>query len=1183
MINRQCNFTLFNSPITIFLLLSICFQSFLLKADSLELIKDINDNIDSSEGWEPGNGIVFNDVLYFSANDGNHGHELWSYDVASNSAVMLADIYEGIEGSAPDNFVVFDGKIYFSAESAGTGQELWLYDPNIQQVTLVKDIAESDADGRPRDFVAYNDVLYFIAYREDVGGEVFKLEAGSTEPSLLADIKAGQLSSGASGLTLYKEKLYLQANSGDDSGNELFVIEPETGEVSLAADIYAGSNASNPKEFYVFDGKLYFQAKDMNGQELWRYDADKGTATLIADISPDGSSSPTFLVGIEDTLYFTAYTTDLGRELWSYNDSDGVQLVTDIYTGTSSSDPSELFVFNDAIYFSAMNAEFGEELWRYIPASSSTELVTDIAVEANDDGSPNTYLVVEGGFYFFANNGSLDQLWYFESETDQSTAILTGRVVTYGSNPTDFIYFQGKVYFNANAPGFGQELHEYDPKTGEVTLLVDIREGSNSSFIGDFAIYDEELYFSATNGVDGRELMKYSPISGQVSLVKDIHNSGGSSPKRLIAYMGALYFTADTPEFGEELYQYKADTNELTRLTDINQGSNDSDIYEIIGFNNHVYFSADDNDEFGAELWRYDPQSGVVDMPFDLNGEDYGAPEFLTLFNDKLYFVAEDMELDRILYSYDTGGNLLQHLGDEEASFHALTAFNNKLVMGRTTDEFGAELWVFDPNDSSLELIADIREGGEDSYPNHFAQVNDVLYFQAEGEGIGEELWAYDGQNVILVADIKSGYDSGSPAEMIAAGNKLVLVAEDHNTDREVWRYIPNLAPEFITQLNQAIVIEEDRGLLQFNLSLEAADENNDEIFWNISKPAEHGEASLQNTDSNSRNIYYRSVSHYHGDDTFTLTITDATGLSTSMAINVEVLPVNDAPRGTLSVIGDVIDGSEISMLVNITDNDGLGEFSYQWLDQDNNLLSQDVNLSLSSEHVFKTIHAAITYIDDDGTKEVVNSASFTVDFLPEADYDNDGLNNDLEYMTGSDLFLSDTDNDGMNDLYEFEQGTDILTADSDEDFDLDGLTNIEEMNLGTSLWTEDSDFDGVVDGSDAYPLDQTEQTNTDGDAWGNNADWDDDNDGLPDLYEELFEHLNSLNPDDAKTDLDNDGFDALTEFKAATSPIDETSTPDSSLTSRIISEQSVALDLFTNKLAGERATRCYFKSSKPR
>jgi len=80
-----------------------------------------------------------------------------------------------------------------------------------------------------------------------------------------------------------------------------------------------------------------------------------------------------------------------------------------------------------------------------------------------------------------------------------------------------------------------------------------------------------------------------------------------------------------------------------------------------------------------------------------------------------------------------------------------------------------------------------------------------------------------------------------------------------------------------------------------------------------------------------------------------------------------------------------------------------------------------------------------------------------------------------------------------------------------------------------------DSDVDGTPDASDAFPYDPAESLDTDGDTIGNNADTDDDGDGMPDLYEEN----NGLNPvvADATGDLDGDGLTNLQELQLTSDP----------------------------------------------
>ena len=126
-------------------------------------------------------------------------------------------------------------------------------------------------------------------------------------------------------------------------------------------------------------------------------------------------------------------------------------------------------------------------------------------------------------------------------------------------------------------------------------------------------------------------------------------------------------------------------------------------------------------------------------------------------------------------------------------------------------------------------------------------------------------------------------------------------------------------------------------------------------------------------------------------------------------------------------------------------------------------------------------------------------------------DDDNDGLTDIEEAALGTNPLLADTDGDTVNDSMDAFPLDDTETTDTDgdrignnadPDDDNDGLTDIEEAALGTNPLLADTDGDTVNDSMDAFPLDDTETTDTDGDRIGNNADPDDDNDGLTDIEE---------------------------------------------------------------------------------
>ena len=159
------------------------------------LVADINPG--GSGLTLPGDFIVFNGQLYFRANEGSRGFELWRYD-GTNPPTLAADIQPGSRGSSPDDFTIFNGQLYFRADDGtGSGKELWRYDGTNapQRVTDLNpgtdpNLTSGNAD--PTNLQGFNGQLYFRANDGTNGTELWTYKPQSLPTP--AGISNGSLS-----------------------------------------------------------------------------------------------------------------------------------------------------------------------------------------------------------------------------------------------------------------------------------------------------------------------------------------------------------------------------------------------------------------------------------------------------------------------------------------------------------------------------------------------------------------------------------------------------------------------------------------------------------------------------------------------------------------------------------------------------------------------------------------------------------------------------------------------------------------------------------------------------------------------------------------------------------------------------------------------------------------------------
>jgi len=89
------------------------------------LVKDIKPGAGFSS---PGSLTLVDGTLFFAADDGLNGRELWASDGTAAGTVLVKDINPGAGDSAPYELATVNGTLFFRADDGTTGEELWTSD-----------------------------------------------------------------------------------------------------------------------------------------------------------------------------------------------------------------------------------------------------------------------------------------------------------------------------------------------------------------------------------------------------------------------------------------------------------------------------------------------------------------------------------------------------------------------------------------------------------------------------------------------------------------------------------------------------------------------------------------------------------------------------------------------------------------------------------------------------------------------------------------------------------------------------------------------------------------------------------------------------------------------------------------------------------------------------------------------
>lgn len=707
----------------------------------------------------------FNGALYFQANDGVNGYELFKAEHLSPyfyTSALVKDILPGGGSGSPSSLYAWNGNLYFTADDGVNGAELWKSDGTTAGTVLVSDIWPGWYGSWPTGFAGLgDDMVLFTAYNDISGYELWRTNGTAAGTELVMDILTGPESSYPSRLTFVDGTVYFSAYT-PETGSELWKTNGTAAGTALVKDIEPGPSNSSPLNFTAGTSRLYFSANSAaTGRELYSTTGTASSTKLMADIAPatlDGISKSHNGLTLGNTLVFPAQNGAIGMELWkSTGTAAGTKLLQDCLN--SDSNPLGFTKSGDYLFFSAEIDSIGTELWKTDGTTAGTVLVKDIRELGSSD--PAHFTDLNGLLIFTAiSAGTGTEIWASDGTAAGTFQIKDIGDGWGGSKPHNLKKIGNAVYFSARNTSMGFELWKTDGTEAGTMLVKEINAGPEDSDPSElYDIGGGISLFMATTAGQGRELWKTDGTAEGTVLVKDIESGPGSgigydySDGAVLA--GIFYFRASDDAQGNELWRSDGTEAGTYIVKDINPGAPHSAPFSFATMGNSVYFAAFSPSK-GIEVWKTDGTAAGTVLLKDISvGSSSSIYENLESFqnvfsvvNGNLYFSANSLSSGQELWRSDgTAAGTIQLKdiipGSQGSYPYALGASSTLFLFGAYHPTFGAELWKSSGTAGGTVMVQDIYSGEEGSIPSNGAVLGNKFIFGALSNFNGVEVLAY--------------------------------------------------------------------------------------------------------------------------------------------------------------------------------------------------------------------------------------------------------------------------------------------------------------------------------------------------------------------------------------------------------------------------------------------------------
>lgn len=743
---------------------------------------------------------TLNGVLYFSADEGQGGTELWRSDGTSSGTYRLRDIRPGTAGSGPEEFAVAGSQVYFVADDGTSGSELWTTDGTVSGTLRVADIFPgSTGSGVFRMVVAGNNVFF----RADDGSHGVELWRANASGATLIDVNTtGPSNAGSSphSLIALGDGVLFAGTTGGSVGvpavQRLYRGGGSGSSVTPLADLSFGVRI---QPLLTVAGRVIFRIDPDIGNafvEMWTSDGTPaGTMPLRPNGVPLFFPTTTFSValGNNEGFFFASSGTPADPvNIWR---TDGSRAGTRLYASVGQPFVAiEMARFGSKLYFRAgrFSDPGGDELWTTDGTVAGTERVIDIR-PGPDHSMPAGLSVALNRLFFSADDGVTGFEPYVSDGTSAGTTRLgdlNSAVATASSEPAAMTPFGNGILFQADDGVHGNEIWTSDGTFAGTRLVSDIAPGPQSaSFTVWMARLGNTMLFQADDGSSGLELWRTDGTAAGTLQVADIapgpQSSSPASAFGTVVVNGIAYFAADNGTNGRELWRSDGTGAGTRMVTELTPGASNANFMMMGAIGGRVLFAF--TNAGPLQLWGTDGTSGgtaAISADLEPAVVPFADPVIL---DGRLYFSAREASsgLYQLWSSDGTPGGTRQvtDLG-ANIEFNPLQIgrAGNLLVVNACVTNAGCALYGTDGTNAGTRVIAN------SAAQSPFATDGTRLFYTATVAHNEIGLFVTDGTSAGTREFVPSQVDLNPGSQFGWFAGSLFFTVEDAALGPVIWR-----------------------------------------------------------------------------------------------------------------------------------------------------------------------------------------------------------------------------------------------------------------------------------------------------------------------------------------------------------------------------------------------------------